>query len=824
MKTHLFCNAHLDPVWLWRWDEGMAEALATFRSAADLIDEYPGFIFNHNESLLYEWVEEHEPELFERIKKHVANGRWEIVGGWFLQPDCNIPSGEALTRQAVKGMHYFHQKFDKLPVTAINFDAFGHARGLVQILAQCGYRHSVCIRPGKEFYDFPNEDFIWKGYDGSEVIMHRSNRGYNSIKGKAAELLTDWVKEYEGQDSALFLWGVGNHGGGPSRKDLSDIAELINSGMDVVHSTPDAYFAELDKTNLPVVSKGLNPVFEGCYTSQIRVKQLYRRLENDLIMTEKMASHAALCGLSVYEKEKVDDAWWDLLFAAFHDALPGTGIVTVEEDTIRQLNHGLEICSKLKTKYFIALAAGQEKLKDEETVPLLVYNPHPFTVKQNIDAKFVLPKQIWTNTFSNPVAYQNGKKLPSQSAQEDGNFYMDWCKRVIFEAELPPTSMSRFDILFEQLEKRPAPTFAADACGKFIIETARGRVEVNERSGLVDSYVVDGIEYLKSSALSFDIIHDMYSPWGNWSQTSQRLDAPVGSFSPMTAGQATDFAGVKSGMVKPVRTIEEGEVRVVIEADMQYNDSKLCVFYIVNKQTGILDIEARVFFGEKERRLKMTVPSALDNSKYYGQTVYGREELNAHRGDDIAHCWTAIANDTHALTIINDGVYGSDFDCGTARMTLLHSVGYGAANCVWGDPFQEPTFQPRMEQGERYYRFKLQGGTRADRLGKIDREAAVFNQLPYSLQFCPTGYGKSPLELVALDKENVSLSCFKRCELDENAYILRIFESQGIETQVKITIPCLGLETCDTLQPFEIKTFRVCKSGIEVTTMLEGLR
>ena len=193
MKTYLFCNAHLDPVWLWQWEQGFSEALSTFRSAADLVDEYPGFIFNHNESLLYGWVEEHEPELFERIRRQVAEGRWEIVGGWFLQPDCNMPSGEAIVRQALRGRLYFYDKFGKVPVTAVNFDSFGHAQGLVQVLRQCGYKYYVNIRPGKDSYDFPEEDFLWQGYDGSQVIAHRSNKGYNSVLGKVNEELPGWM-------------------------------------------------------------------------------------------------------------------------------------------------------------------------------------------------------------------------------------------------------------------------------------------------------------------------------------------------------------------------------------------------------------------------------------------------------------------------------------------------------------------------------------------------------------------------------------------------------------------------------------------------------
>jgi alpha-mannosidase len=101
--VHLVCNAHLDPVWMWTWEEGLREAISTFRTAADLLDEYPEFIFNHNESLLYEWVEEYAPELFARLLGHVQAGGWNVAGGWYLQPDLNIAGGENLVRQIVEG-------------------------------------------------------------------------------------------------------------------------------------------------------------------------------------------------------------------------------------------------------------------------------------------------------------------------------------------------------------------------------------------------------------------------------------------------------------------------------------------------------------------------------------------------------------------------------------------------------------------------------------------------------------------------------------------------------------------------------------------------
>lgn len=820
MKTYMFCNAHLDPVWLWQWESGMMEGISTYRAASGFIDEYPDFVFNHNEALIYQWVEEHEPELFEKIREQVADGRWEIVGGWFLQPDCNMPSGESVFRQVLRGRLYFYDKFGKVPVTAVNFDSFGHARGLVQMLKKCGYKYYVNIRPGKNIYDFDSEDFIWRGYEGSEIIVHRSDKGYNSVCGKVEEELPEWMEKRKEQKSALYLWGVGNHGGGPSRKDLDDIARMKAQGADLVHAKPDEYFETIQDRELPVVDKGLNPVMEGCYTSIIRIKQMHRRLENDLIMAEEMASHAAIAGLAPYEKEAIDDAWRDLLFSEFHDSLPGSCIAPVEEDVIRMLDHGLEITNRLKAKYFLALCAGQEKLKGGDTVPIFVYNPHPFVYKQPVDVEFMLPRQLWHKEFSDPVVYCNGKKIPSQAAKEASNFSMDWNKRVIFACELAPCCMTRFDVRFKVIEKRPAPELKPDRSGSIRVRTARGQVTVNAHTGLLDSYVVEGTEYVKKGAMSVEVYDDAVSPWGG--DGVFQPECPMGSFSPMPGGEAADFAGVRSSSLPPVLVTEEGEVYTVIEAYMQYHRSRMVMRYLVNKLTGMLELELRIFFAEREKRLKLRVPTPFEQTEYIGQTIFGREKLANDLQECVSQYWQAVAGREKALVIVDDGVYGSNCKDGAAGISLLRSVGYGAGSMTWGPPYGDRMYHQRMEQGERRYRFLFLAGERGEVLGKADREAAMFNRRVYAQQFCPSGKGTIPPALVQIDRENVAMSCFKRSERSGEAYILRVFESQGQAAEADIQLPILNRSLRVSLQPFEIKVYRIEKGAVTETDMLEG--
>ena len=300
----LVCNSHIDPVWLWPWEEGLAATLATFRAAAGFCDEFDGFAFCHNEALLYQWVEEFEPALFARIRSLVRAGRWHVIGGWYLQPDCNLPSGESFVRQVTVGLRYFREKFGVRPRVAFNVDPFGHTRGLVQVLKQAGYVGYLFCRPDAQHLPLASDDFVWVGYDGSTVLAHRAPGHYNSEHGRARAKVERWLDAHAHDEDGVLLWGVGNHGGGPSREDLRALAALAGDTADraIVHGRPEDYFDRLaDRAaSLPRYEADLNPWAPGCYTSMSTVKRAHRRLEGRLYSTEKMLASAALQQLLPY--------------------------------------------------------------------------------------------------------------------------------------------------------------------------------------------------------------------------------------------------------------------------------------------------------------------------------------------------------------------------------------------------------------------------------------------------------------------------------------------------------------------------------------------
>jgi len=804
-KLHLLSNAHLDPVWQWEWEEGAAAAVSTFRAAAEFCEEYEGYVFNHNEVILYKWIEEYEPALFKRIQRLVREGKWNIMGGWYLQPDCNMISGESFVRQILTGKAYFREKFGAEPTTAINFDSFGHTRGLVQILQQAGYDSYIFMRPD-EMDGLPAGDFVWEGFNGSKVMAHKIQGGYNSLMGKSREKVEQWLADHPDESTGLVLWGVGNHGGGPSRVDLEQIGKLMQERDDyeIVHSTPESYFQDVRKKALPSYAGDLNPRFVGCYTSMIRIKQKHRQLENELFQTEKMLSAAAMQGLLAYPKGELDEALRDLLTAQFHDILPGTSVQPAEEASIRQIDHGLEIAARLKARAFFALAAGQPKAALKE-YPILVYNPHPFPVKGVFECEFMLEDQNWKEEFSMPLVYRDGELLPCQPEKELSNLNLDWRKRVVFEAELAPSSMNRFDCRIQMLDAKPLPQLT-EKDGYYRFETADLRVAVNARTGLIDEYVAGDVSFVKPNAFAALVVKDNEDPW--------RMDTHVfgqveGTFALMNEEDSGTFSGVKHPL-PAVRVIEDGEVRTVIEAVFRYGSSTLVQAYKLPKRGTEVEVEVRVYWNEKDMMLKLSIPTVLDQGEFLGQTAFGINPLNGEGQETVSQKWVAVedAGKGLAVTCINNGTYGGDFRGGEIRVSLLRSAGY-CAHPIGERPIMvQDRFQPRMDQGERKYTFWLNAGELADRRASIDREALARNERPYALSFFPSGEGEKPAPFLRLEDDSIQLSAFKKEERGEG-YILRLFEPTGHGGSTTVSLPSLGIREKVRLNGFEFKTFRV---------------
>jgi len=820
---HLICNSHIDPVWLWDWEEGASVTLATFRTAAKLCDEFDGFVFNHNEAILYQWIEEYEPILFKKIQRLVKEGKWRIMGGWYLQPDCNMPLGESFVRQVLLGKKYFKEKFNTTISTAINLDPFGHTRGLVQILKKSGYDSYLFCRPGMKDCALPAAEFTWVGYDGSEIIGTLATAHYNSTMGEAGVRLEAWIKENPDKRCSALLWGVGNHGGGPSKKDLNDLSRLINNSnaYEIRHSFPEAYFKELKrrKKNLPRYEDEINPWAVGCYTSMAKVKEKHRRLENELFMVEKIATVAAFQGLIHYPETNMKEAMKDLARSEFHDALPGSGTPAVEDSVIRTIDHGLEILARVKAASFFALTTGQ-KSAGKSVTPIVIYNHHPWKADALIECEIEEPEPNFTKKFIHPRIMYKGKVIPCQEEKEQSNLNQDFRKKVVFSAPLEPSSMNRFDCYFDLKKSRPCIDLKVKK-GRIIFRTKSVEIHINTTTGLVDRYKVDGVDCLKKKAFLPIVMEDNPDPWG---QTVKRFRKPVGRFKLASMTDCAALSGISSGRSLPVKVIEDGPVRSIVEAVFTFRKSAIVQKYKLSKHSDVLEVETRVFWNEKDKMLKLSIPTVLDDGEYLGQAAYGRQKLKTNGDEVVFQKWCAVVPRKNgiAVSVINDRIYGSDMKIGEIRLSLLRSPAYSWFNNKAWLAKERERFIPRQDQGERIFRFWVCGGPAKDRLKKIDHEAMILSESPFALPFFPSGDGQKQKKGIVLSNETVMVTAIKKAEA-ENNIIIRLFEPTGFRQVTLITLPWASAKSRITLAPFEIKTlkFNVKKKTFIETNLIE---
>lgn len=819
-KLHLVCNAHLDPVWLWQWEEGLGEALSTFRIAAEFCENYEGFVFNHNEALLYEWIEEFEPGLFRRIQKLVKKGRWHIMGGWYVQPDCNMPSGESFIRQIQYGREYFLDKFGAEPKTAINFDSFGHTRGLVQIMKKSGYDSYIFCRPDVSIKELPGEDFTWVGFDGSLISAHRSYRFYLSQRGRAVSKIEEFIEKYPDRDPGMLLWGIGNHGGGPSKKDLENIEEFKNSNKEyeLIHSTPEKYFKELHEsgTKLKEYRESLNPFAVGCYTSQIRIKQKHRKLENELYMAEKMMSAASAAGLMDYDDDSTMEAQKDIMFCEFHDILPGSSIQAAEEDSVRMLDHGLELTSRLKARAFYNMMKGEEKAEDK-TLPIFIYNPHPWEVEDIFTCEYMNEFNDTKKKYSVPHIKSRGENVDCQDEREaSGLSVYDWRKRVAFNGKLKPFTMTRFDLTLEALDEKPAlPDLRSGDCIE--LENGELKVVINTRTGLIDEITKNGMKFIEGKGTRPVVMKDNADAWGMLVDSFAEVE---GYFTLMDKGEAKAFANASTEDFESVMVTESGKVRTVVDAYFKYNKSRLCISYSVPKKGSNVDISARVYWAETDRMLKLELPTILRDAEYMGQTACGWNILPQDGKEAVAQKWVAAKEGKKVFAVLNDCQYGSSFNDGSIFLSLLRSPAY-SGHPIGDNPILiEDRYTPRIDQGERQFSFRLLLGEEKKVMKGIERRALEFNERPMVMTAYPSGEAEAPGKFLEISGKKVILQALKKAS-DGRGYIMRLFNGANKKSTVKLKSKILGTKEEISLSPMEVAAYRINEGVLEKTDLVE---
>ncbi|HBM80639.1 MAG TPA: alpha-mannosidase [Clostridiaceae bacterium] len=345
-------HAHIDMNWMWRWDETAAVALDTFRTMLNLMDEYPDFKFSQSQASVYRIMEDYDPDMLSEVKKRIDEGKWEVTASTWVECDKNMPNGESLSRQLLYTKKYLSKLLGIDPNSLkIDFepDTFGHSVNIPEILSDGGVKYYYHCR-GYEGYNI----YRWTAPSGKSVIAYHEPYGYNSdINPSMFLFVPEFCRNYN-INTALKVYGVGDHGGGPTRRDIERIIDMNKWPVfpRIEFGTFHEYFNYLDNSgaDFPEVKGELNFVFTGCYTTQSRIKAGNRITEAVLNEAEAFSALSSLYTGFKYRNGSFSKAWEDVLFNQFHDIIPGSGIIDTREYAMGNYQRALAIANSEKSK------------------------------------------------------------------------------------------------------------------------------------------------------------------------------------------------------------------------------------------------------------------------------------------------------------------------------------------------------------------------------------------------------------------------------------------------------------------------------------------
>jgi len=801
-KVHLIGNAHIDPVWLWRWHEGYAEIKATFRSALDRLSEFSDFIFTSACASYYKWIEENDPDMFEEIRSRIREGRWSIVGGMWNQPDCNIPSGESFVRHVLYSQRYFLEKFAKIAKVGYNVDSFGHNAMLPQILKKAGMDYYVFQRLGDHEKDLPSNVFWWESPDGSKVLAFRIPFGYGSGgKDEVVEKIRRIadMAEAQGIDFMCF-YGVGNHGGGPTIANIKAIREMQGreGGDRYIFSSPEKYFESIGKEadGLPVVKDDLQHHASGCYSANWQVKADNRRAEHRLLTAEKFAAIAHHMLDHPYPGKELRAAWERVMFNQFHDIMGGCTIKEAIDDAKEFHGWALHTADWIlngaiqKMSWAIDTMGDGARYRskerhwylweyDNEGTPFVVFNPLSWEIKQVVQVNGVVKG----------VTDEEGKPIPIQVVRgPQTNSNDKW--NTIFEAVVSAFGYRVYWVYLDRefegvgsynLQDEPKRQ-------KNVLENPCIRLEFEDHTGYIRSLYdkINDVEVFKGKG-AVPVVIDIHH-CDTWAHGVFEFNDEVGRFADAT-----------------IKLMEKGPLRWVIRVTSRYNDSTLRQDFIVYRDKKEIEVRVKLDWREKHKMLKLSFPVNVEDPRVTYEIPYGFIERPANGEEEPGQQWIDVTGKCgtkeYGLAILNDSKYSFSVRGNDMRMTIANSSviadHYGVRD-EWCE---------FLDQGVQEFRYVL-----VPHLGGW-QDAGVVKRA-YELNVKPVGimetYHRGPLpqtmEGIRISSENVIATVFKRAE-DDDGYILRCYETSGKSTKANISIPILQREWEAEFGKCEIKTF-----------------
>jgi len=705
---HVIPNAHLDPVWLWDWREGLNEGIGTVRAVLDLMDEFSELTFIRGEALIYQHIAEYDPATFARIRKRVEEGRWEIVGGTMLQMDTNLPSTEVFDRQFENGKRYFRETFGKDITIAWAADSFGHSGGLPDILARHGIDSFAFTRPMTAQMSINKAVFRWQGVGGAEVLAYRPHLGwYGCDRGDVIQRLDHASEEAKrhGQTNVPCFIGLGNHGGGPTRRHITEIltwrdahpevavrfsglGELFRSLREELSSKP-ADFA-------PVVQGELGYTLRGCYSSAAAFKFAYRKAEAQVSRAQKTINVINSVA-SMGEVDPLKEAWDGLLFNSFHDILPGSSIeraMTEQQQWVGGVIHSARRAEFDALNRLHAQIDTRPIEKPTGDMPaaatLLVLNPHDreydgyIELEAAIDYRPILSYANRAHELPVKILDGQGAAVSFQRIATEHSFMPDvpWRVRALTHVRLSARAWAVFDVAYSEQALPVETSASAEATDSFTITNDQLTVIAKPGSHGVQ-IIQNGRSIFGDDALSFALFADSQGSWGDMSDKIT-----------CHADQTEQWT------IRSTRVVEAGPHRATLHVHIAGDRSEIDLTISLCDGRNAVDFAARLFWNEHGPRLKMTLPAG-DRATF---DIPGGQIRRGPLGEVPGGRWVVIHSPTGDVGFASDALYNFDSVDGKTRATIVRSAPF-AADSVTPNAF--PDRVPLQDRGEHRFNFVI---------------------------------------------------------------------------------------------------------------------
>jgi alpha-mannosidase len=727
-------HAHVDTAWLWPLAETRRKCARSFSTALAYMRRYAGYKFSCSQALQYQWMRDFYPSIYDGIQNAVREGRWFPVGGTWVEPDCNIPSGESLVRQFLYGKRFFRQEFGWECGEFWNPDVFGYSAALPQILKGVGIGYFLTQKLSWNQFNKPHhQSFLWRGIDGSEVLTHFPPADtYNAMAspGKAiADLLyhqsnfldTDRTRE------GMLLFGFGDGGGGPTTHMLEILERCADfQGIPRIRQRrPAEFFARLakDLTDPPVIEGELYfELHRGTYTSQAANKRDNRRCELLLRDAELFASLAQVQTGKGYPSEELETIWKQVLLNQFHDILPGSSIREVYEDSARAYAEILRHTEDL-------IERSLSRLLSPDETHLTLVNTCNWARRELIESGQLSDKQSQTSAAGTTLALVEIRSCSF--------------------AEYQPVSARDSVVAAEQGEK-----ITLENRQLLVTLTRDGRItsiydKLHERETVDPS----------SRGAQFVLFDDRPNQWEAWDVDVFHLETRQ-----------------ELPLAKACQISELGPLRGSVTYEFAFGGSNLTAHIRLEAESSVLIFDCQAQWAHRKKFLKAEFPLLIraTEATYEIQFGYVRRPTTVNNSFDLAkfevcgHRWADLSESGYGVSLFTDSKYGYSTLGSVMRLSLLRGP-------------ESP--DPRADLGEHRFRFALYPHAGDLAVAETVRRAHAFNN---SLRLAK-GYSE-PLSWFETDSPNLVLESVKKAE-ENDAIIVRLYECHGARGAATLRTP-----------------------------------